>query len=574
MLRLDQNLLLGIARCLDSNRDMESLSETSKIWHGLTLQLMLPEPVQLRGPGDVFSTRHFRQILLLAKHMHRVFSLRIVSVATLPHDFLAGATRLTDLSLAGCTIEHLPQLPPQLTTLVLSNMTLRQIAPEAFETASDLLKLTLSSVSGLKQLPALPPNLTDLQFHCLDDLTSQLPQLPPRLAILYVDECPAHINIPVELPSSLVSLGWHAEDIDLGPSLEPFTNLVKLALTVTSGDIQGIRDLSPLQQRLQYFDIVGVFDIPNSISTLTNLVKLSISMEEGLGDEMIIPPVLHHLRLLEQLELHPAPHLDSISDLVRLTRLELRYETPVMAPAAVSSLTALIELSIGWNHPGSPAGGAFAALAETNPIPPGLQQLTNLRSLDLDLHSVPHCWTLPALPCFLTNLTISNCVLPSAAVPALTELDLTLEEQISFAACLNSLPVQLHTSLQSLWLREIPVAALPVAVFRLCSLEKLGLICSNDVQYIFPPGGQPTDTTLSSSSSKQSSSSSGRCLSQVTSIKVVYCNDLVAVAGTAELAAEYLPNLKKLSLWYCAAVDEGQLEQLKELLPQLVVERH
>ena len=75
------------------------------------------------------------------------------------------------------------------------------------------------------------------------------------------------------------------------------------------------------------------------------------------------------------------------------------------------------------------------------------------------------------------------------------------------------------------------------------------------------------------SEESSSSSSSSRYLPLVTSIRVKYCSNFVAVAETAELAAKYLPNLKQLSLLECPAVDEGQLEQLKKLLPQLVVER-
>ena len=563
MLHLD--VLLDIARRLDSNRDLDSLSETSKVCHGLTRKVVLPEPVELRGPRSSASLEcSVRQMLVLTKRIHRVRFLHINKLPHLRHDFFAGATSLRSLSLGYCTLDVFPQLPPQLTSLQLTKITLGQpIASGAFTGAPALLVLNLSFVSGLTELPALPPNLTHLRLMCmLDDLTSQLPQLPSRLEMLEVEWCSGHITIPRVLPASIVDLRWAADDSDLGPSLNPFTNLVKLKLA-SSFTIRGIKDLSLLQPKLQYLNIAGgCFNIPDSISTLTNLVNLSIRLNDG-----IVPPVLHHLRLLEQLHLDPPPEtLDSLSDLVRLTQLKLSYNYIVGAPAALSRLTALIELSI-----------TFAGDAEANPIPLGFQQLTNLRSLSLDLRRLSRCWTIPALPSSLTSLTANNCLLPSAAVvPGLRQLDLTLTVQSRLDAFFTSLPQQLHTSLQTLRLNSIPAAALPAAVFRLSYLERLDLTFS-DVS----PEDQPKRTTKTRSSSKKgrndkksSSSSSSNCLPHVTSIEVVGCSGFVAVAETAELAARYLPNLRKLALRDCEAVDEGQLEQLKELLPQLVVERH
>ena len=596
MLHLEKDVLLDIARCLDSNRDMGSLSETSKAFKGLTRQLVLPEPVELRGPdsSSPASPQDFSgQMLVLAKQMHRVRYLKISKVPHLPHDFLAGTTSLSSLSVSNCTLDVIPRLPPQLTSLQLNKISLGQpIASGAFEGAAALLELDISSISGLTEIPALPLNLIHLKLRDLRDLTSpqQLPKLPSRLEMLEVKQCPDEWSIPRQLPSSLVDLRWTAHTIDLGPSLAPFTNLVKLQLATSySGAIRGLEDLSPLQPKLQYFDITGFRgNFPDSISTLTNLVNLSISLREAWWT---IPPVLHHLRLLERLQLQPAPTLHSIADLVRLTKLDLQYTSPVVASAAISSLTALVDLSIAWWYDthwlvDRVEQDAHAALAETNPIPPGMQQLTNLRRLHLDLAPLPRCWTLPPLPSSLTSLTAYDCLLPSAAVvPVLTRL--TLGRETLTAACFTSLPQQLHTSLKCLCLTmgsSIRGAAFPAAVFRLSSLESLYLDGSRDVKYIFPPENQPKRAKRSSSSSKKShhrkktssssSSGSSRYLPQVTFIEVVSCKKFVAVAQTAELAARYLPNLRKLVLkGNCPAVDEGRLEQLKVLLPQLVVER-
>ena len=556
MFRLDHNLLLSIARRLDVNHDLQSLSETSKVLHALASQGVLPGPVELRGPGDGCSVDQLQQILLRAKQMHRVPALTISSVPYLPHDFLGRATIMTSLTVTKCTLEHLPQLPPQLTSLVFEYITLRQIAPDTFFNLTGLVELKLTTISGLTELPALPPNLSDLQLSSLSDRTSQLPQLPPALYALAVYDCAELLDVPRQLPPSLALFTWQAGSIDLAPSLEPFTHLEYFELdTFVGGYIDGIEDLSPLQSNLKEFAVTGAFNLTDSISSLTGLTSLQIKLDL----DSPIPPVIDHLHLLEELELQPAPPLGTFNNLTRLTELKLQYGSAVAIHPSISRLAALKDFSVSWYAyrpvaEQEPAAVAAAA-ANVSPLPPILQYLTSLKHLKLDLITVPQCWTLPSLPSSVTYLRTYNCQLPTQTnLRRLRCLSLWFKEEETLAAALSLSAQQFCSSLQSLEILSARFAVLPASVFDLTRLTSLSLSeGSEDLVHIFPALCRPMGSisgVATRTACWNSTARAGimlRTMPRLTSLKVHGCLSCRGVAETPELAAEILPNLRQLS---------------------------
>ena len=575
MFRLDHDLLLSVARRLDVSRDLQSLSETSKVLHALASQGVLPGPVELRGPGDVCSVDQLQQILSRAKQMHRVPVLTIIGVPYLPHDFFGLALAMRSLTLTKCTLEHLPQLPAQLTSLVITDTTLRKIAPGTLVNLTGLVELKLASLTGLQELPALAPNLSEIELSILKDLTSPLPLLPYRLETLAFYDPPLEFPVPREIPPSLASLTWQIEGIDLTPSLQPFSHLTSLRLdALVWGSVDGIEDLSPLHSNLKSFTLTGDLDCPESISTLTNLTSLDITLSSACA----FPPVLHHLQQLEGLALRPAPPLDSLGDLVRLSYLKLQYENFEVVPATISRLTALRDLSISWqafdtlvDAEEAAAAAAAAAAAGTNPIPATLQYLTNLDSLELVFREGNPCWTIPSLTSSLTQLVVSNCRLPTERPSCkLRQLSWSALERyedsaFEFTRCVE----YFKATLRDLNVCSVPFSTLPAAIFDFRRLSSLRLAACDSLTHVFAKCIGDGHTTNSSSSSRRARR---YILPHLESLAVVHCESFVAVAETAELAAEILPNLQELSIQWCPTRDVGQLEQLGHLLPQLEIE--
>jgi hypothetical protein len=52
-------------------------------------------------------------------------------------------------------------------------------------------------------------------------------------------------------------------------------------------------------------------------------------------------------------------------------------------------------------------------------------------------------------------------------------------------------------------------------------------------------------------------------------LRVFECSNFLGVADTAERAASYTPNLQELIIERCPTAEEGQLNQLRILLPAL-----
>jgi hypothetical protein len=411
MLRLDRHLLLELAHRIEDNRDLWSLSETSKIWHEVSSQVMLPDRVTLEGPGNcLLSFAQLQQLQQLAKQLHRVTALKLAYLTLLPSDFFDRATALRSLKITDCTLVDLPQLPPKLTSLILLDSALFFIPPDLFSNATDLKDLCLDRIEGLKQISAFSPNLATLELKDLRDLTCLLPRLPPQLESLKVSYCGFEGPVPRELPRSLTALCWRTTaDVDLGLSLDPYTNLQSLELAV-EWSIHGLQNLSQLHFSLQDIMLTGSFNCPASITSLTSLTRLQIDLPPG-GS---VPSVLQPLHRLESLMLIPTPPSAALNDLTRLTFLSLRYVTPLAAPVSLFRLTALRRLSLMFDNELNDDAAAAAAI---NPIPSSLQCLSNLGELTIFVMEPAWCWPLPHLPCSLSTLDYQNCQLPALTEP-------------------------------------------------------------------------------------------------------------------------------------------------------------
>jgi hypothetical protein len=506
MLRLDRGLLLELAGRIEDNHDVWALSETSKAWHDITSQVMLPDQVNLEGPAEMrLSFAHLQQLRRLAKQLHRVIALKLTSVAHLQSDFFYNATALHSLEISNCTLSDLPDLPPKLEAFVLLDSAVYHIPPDLFTNATSLVSLSLDSVEGLKDIPVLSPNLAALMLRGLRDLTCQLPQLPSHLKVLNVSNCALGDQVPRQVPSSLKALCWHTTgDVDLGPSLEPYTHLQSLVLSV-EGTAHGIEDLSPLRSCLEHITLSGSFTCPASISSLTSLTCLQMLLPAG---QSVASSALQPLQQLQMLTLIPAPLTAALDGLTRLTSLALSYKTPLSAPVSLHSLTALKRLSLVFDF----ELDGEAAAAPINPMPPSLKDLTNLGELAIFVIEPTWCWSLPHLPCSLSYLKYGNCRLPAVTKPPgclLQRLDIRMNREEDFLVEFDRCAQQFKEQLLEL-LVSCNNATLPASVCDLGRLVQLDISDSEVLMYVFPAaaitpgtssgGGSNTSTGGGSSS--------------------------------------------------------------------------
>ena len=338
-----------ICALLEDPDNLMNLGATSRCWHHYVHEQVVPGCVIVHG--DSFqrfqwglTSRHFKQVAAIIKHIQRYQRLKLLRFHPLPADLWNGATALRTLSIKFSTLDDLPALPPNLVRISLNNVTLRSPqSTEPLASASSLLELSLESVGALPRLQ-LPPSLTSLRLCYLDQLL-EVPQFPPTLVEIIIERCSLPLD-PTFLPPSLKSLNWtDSYSFDPFHPVSHLTNLTSLSLDTGGGSV-AIPCISQMQQ-LCSLESWGRLQCPPSLTSLSTLTSISINFKEN------SPMPLADIKLQLLLSLRQATFVSAVPpcayDCTQLTSLIL-HEMCQPLKDVISKLTALKWFGISYDE--------------------------------------------------------------------------------------------------------------------------------------------------------------------------------------------------------------------------------